>query len=135
MNLMDFSASELVMLKKFTELASEATKASEAISKKFSNAFGIGKSEIPVFHTESFGEYYGDATLTINGVWKYSDNWGGGNHYEIFCTPTGIFRCYRAYYLKKNNHSHYLQDRSKEEQTLSEVAPYFRKFIEEITAE
>lgn len=135
MKLMDLTANELRVLKHFTELAEEATTASEAISKKFSNSFGIGKSEIPVFHTESFGEYYGDATLTIDAIWKYSDNWGGGNHYEIPCTPNGIFKCYRAYYLKENNLAHLMRELSPEERNLSEVAPYFRKFIEEITAE
>ena len=133
--LMNLSATELVMFKKFTELAEEATIASEAISKKFSNSFGIGKSEIPVFHTESFGEYYGDATLTIDGVWKYSDNWGGGNNYEIPCTPDGIFKCYRAYYLKENNLAHFMRELSPEERNLSKVATYFRKFINEISAE
>ena len=135
MNLMNLTANELIVLKKFEELAEEATKASEAVSKKFSHSFGIGKSEIPVFHTESFGEYYGDATLTIEAIWKYSDNWGGGNHYEIPCTANGIFKCYRAHYLKENNLAHLMRDLPQEERNLSEVAHYFRKFIDEISAE
>ena len=134
MNLLNLSAIDLIVLKKFEELAEEAFKASEAVSKKFSNSFGIGKSEIPVFHTESFGEYYGDATLNIGAIWKYSDNWGGGNHYEIPCTPNGIFRCYRAHYLNENNLEHLIRELPPEERNLSEVAPYFRKFISEISA-
>lgn len=130
MNIMDLSAGELLLHKKFTELAEEAKKASETISESFPNLFCSEKSEITVFRTEA-RTYSGVATLNSDAIWKYSDNYG--NHYEVDCTPNGIFKCYRSRYLIENGLAFYLEDRPKEEKYLSEVAPNFRKFIEKIS--
>lgn len=123
------SAQELLLQKDLTKLAEEAAKASEIIEKSFSSSFGLGKTEISVFHVERFGEYSGDATLNINGTWHFTDNWGGGNSYEVSCSMNGIYKCYRAHYLKEKNLYGLVPENERHN---ADVAQEFRKFISEL---
>ena len=79
MNIMALSAQEIMLVDIFVGLAKEARAAEDLIKKHFDSAFGIGKCEIRVYHTESCGEYYGDGYLTVDGVFKYHDNWRSGS--------------------------------------------------------
>lgn len=130
MEIMNLSAQEIVLISVFADLAKEAFKASELIKKHFDSAFGIGKKEIHVYHTESFGEYYGDGYLTIDGVFKYHDNWWGGRDYQFACDADGIYRMLRSCYLRENNLEHL--NNEKFECQIERVDGYFREFIEEL---
>ena len=118
------------ILAALADLAKEAFKASELIKKHFDSAFGIDKKEIHVYHTESFGEYYGDGYLTIDGVFKYHDNWWGGREYQFACDADGIYRMLRSCYLRENNLEHL--NNEKFECQIERVDGYFREFIEEL---
>ena len=125
-NILNASVYEMALLVELSKLASEAIQATEIISKAYSSAFGIGKTQIHVYHNEAFGEYEGDAELTISAEWHYHDNWGGRNDWYVTCTPEGIYKCYRAELLKKREMEHLL---NLEERKLAEVAYYFRDFV------
>ena len=131
MEIMKMSAKEVVLISVFAQLAEEAFKAEKLIKEHFDSAFGLGKKEIHVYHTESFGEYYGDGYLTIDGVFKYHDNWWGGRNYEFSCDAEGIYRMLRSCYLKKNQ----LDDLESErfECQIEHIDGYFREFIEKLT--
>ena len=128
-SILNQSAQELLLQKDFEKLAEEAAKASEIVEKHFSHSFGLGKTEIPAFHIERYGEYYGDPTLNINGIWHFTDNWGGGNSYEVSCSIEGIYKCYRAHYLKEKKLYDFIPE---EERHNADVAQEFRKFISEL---
>ena len=126
MNILALSVSELSLFNELTKLAEEASHAVEVINANFSNAFGIGKKEIHVFSTESCGEYYGDGYLTIDGIFKYHDNWWGGRDWSVTCTPDGIYKMLRANLLCDTNRGNLIPP---EERELGDVAHYFRMFI------
>ena len=130
-SILNISVYEMAILDKLIKVACEAIRAAEIIKNTYSNAFGIGKTKVHVYHTESFGEYYGDAELSIEGIWRYSDNWGGGNNWQVSITPEGIYKCLRAAVLKK----HEMEDQlTQEERHLADVAYYFRDFVEKTTS-
>ena len=130
MDIMKMSAQELVLVRTFVELAEEAIEASKAIAEHFESAFGINKKEIHVYHTESFGEYYGDGYLTIDGIFKYHDNWWGGRDYQFMCNPDGIYHMLRSCYLRNNNLSNL--DTEKFECQIEYIDNYFREFVAKI---
>lgn len=130
MEIMAMSAQEIVLIKVFAELAEEAFKAEQLIKEHFDSSFGLGKKEIHVYHTESFGEYYGDGHLTIDGVFKYHDNWWGGRDYQFSCDADGIYRMLRSCYLRKNK-----LDKLETERfdcQIEHIDGYFREFIEKL---
>ena len=127
MEIMKLTTDDLILLNVFSQLADEAIKAEEAILKHFENAFGINKQEIHVYHTESLGEYYGDGYLTINGIFRYHDNWWGGRDYQFSCDAESIYRMLRSCYLRKNNHEK--MDTEKFDCQIDHIDDYFRGFI------
>lgn len=118
---------DFINLQKFHELAHEAIEAERIIQKAFMESFGIGKEKIEVYHTESFGEYYGDATLSIDGKWHFHDNWWGGRDWEIDVTADGIFELFREAYYIENSLPHKMD-------LANTPATHFRRFIEETKA-
>lgn len=130
MKIMEMSAQEIILMGVLTNLANEAIEASEIIKKHFDSAFGIDKKEIQVYHTESCGEYYGDGYLTIDGVFKYHDNWWGGRDYQFRCDSEGIYRMLRSCYLKTNNLSNLDPEHFNCE--IEYIDKYFREFISQI---
>ena len=128
MNILALSVSELKLLSELTALAEEAVHAAEVVKENFGNAFGIGKKEIHVFSFESCGEYYGDGYLTIDGIFKYHDNWLGGRNWSVSCTPDEIYKMFRSDLLCTTCRSSMIP---LEERELEEVAQYFRMFIKQ----
>ena len=131
MDIMNLSAEELVLIDTLKELAKEAIEASKLIEEKFNSSFGIKQKEIHVYHTESFGEYYGDGFLTIDGIFKYHDNWWGGRDYSFSCDTSDIYKMLRSCYLKKIGITHL--DPEKFECNIENIDTYFRDFIKEIS--
>ena len=129
MNIMNLKPQELVILGELTKLAMEAQEAAKLIKESYNQAFGIGSREIHVYHTDRFGEYYGDAYLTIYGVWKYHDNWWGGRDWAVNCSADGIYKCYRAGYLKEIDSLYMIPENERQ---LAEVTFYFKDFIEKL---
>ncbi len=130
MKIFEMSAQEILLLSDFAKLAKEASEASKLISKKFDKAFGIGKREIQVYYTESCGEYYGYGYLSIDGVFKYHDNWWGGRTYEFRCDTEGIFKMLRSSYLRAKGMSDL--DPEKFECEIESIDKYFREFISDL---
>lgn len=128
MEIMKMSAQEIVLVNVFAQLAEEAFKAEKLIKEHFDSAFGLDKKELHVYHTESFDEYYGDGYLTIDGVFKYHDNWWGGRKYEFPCDAEGIYRMLRSCYLRKNNLDKLETERFNCQ--IEHIDGYFREFIE-----
>ena len=114
---------DFLNLPKFIELAKEAQEAEHLIKNAFSNSFGIEKNEIHVYHVTRHGEYCGDATLGVDGIWRYSDNWGGGRTWTIRVDADSIFKMLKAAYLVETKQT---------ESTADIPVQYFRKFIKEI---
>ena len=132
MDIMKMSAQEIVLVKVFSNLAEEAFNAERVIQEYFGEkAFGLGQKEIHVYHTESCSEYYGDGFLTIDGVFKYQDNWWGGRKYEFPCNADGIYEMLRSCYLRKNELGHL--DSMSFDCQIEHIDSYFREFIEEIS--
>ena len=73
------------------KIAEFADKAEQAIKGNYTHAFGIGVQEISVY-TETDSENTSKATLTIEGLWKWHDEWWGGRYFEVNCTGEDIFR-------------------------------------------
>ena len=128
MKLMSMSAQEIILFGALTELAKEAAEAEELIKKHFDCAFGIGKTQIEVYHTES-SEYYGDGYLTIDGVFKYHDNWWGGRDYEFRVDADGIYKMLRSCYLREKKLEHLDPEKFD---TRIDMAHYFRDFINKL---
>lgn len=123
LNIYEMKASEIRDLRKLFELADEAAEAATIIKQRYSSAFGIGCTEIDVYSVDNFGEYYGNASLSINGIWKYSDNWGGHNEWKLDCSSEEtIYRFFVEAYLKEKVSEH--------DDFLTPVR-YFRRFIEQ----
>lgn len=107
MNIYELTVSELKDLQVLFKLADEASEASEIIKKQFSSAFGIGNTVIDVYSVNNFDEYYGDASLSIDGTWKYSDNWGGHNEWKLDCSSEEtIYRFLMEAYCKEKVSEH-----------------------------
>ena len=130
MDIMRMSAQEICLLGIFTDLAKEAIEAEKLIKKHFNSAFGIDKKTVHVYHTESCGEYYGDANLTIDGVFVYSDNWWGGREYRFNCDADSIYRMLRSCYLRKNDLQNL--DTAYFDCQIEHIDHYFREFISQI---
>ena len=131
MEIMKMSAQELIMIEKLVELSKEAIEASNLIKEQFKNSFGIENKEIHVFSTESFGEYYGDGYLTVDGIFKYHDNWWGGRDYSFSIAPDDIYHMFRSCYLRRNNLSHL--DTEEFNCNIEHIDRYFRDFIKSIS--
>lgn len=130
MDIMNMSVEEIGLIGPFTDLAQEALAAEALIKAKFTNAFGIGKQEVCVYHTESFGEYYGDGYLSIDGVFRYHDNWWGGREYQFRVDADGIYKMLRSCYLKKINKAHL--EKEPFECKIENIDHYFRDFIQKL---
>lgn len=79
-----------------TKIALFADAAEKAIAKHYEKAFGIGKPEIEVYSNSSTdNRCY--AMLSIDGVWKWHDEWGGGRNFSLKCTSEEIFKLYETY--------------------------------------
>lgn len=86
--IMEFRDYLLMPIKmKFAEFAEKAEK---TIKEKYKESFGIGNQEIQVYSTFC-SDCSSVASLTIDGVWKWHDDWCGGRNYEIKCTAEDIF--------------------------------------------
>ena len=72
------------------KFANFADKAEKAINAKYKESFGIGNREISVY-SEFHSENSCNAVLSIEGVWKWHDEWWGGRNYEVKCTAEDIF--------------------------------------------
>ena len=118
------------MLQTLAKLAAEAKDAAEKIAANFKHSFGIGHSEIEVFRTESCSEYYGYGYLSIDGHFRYRDNWWGGREYTFKADMDGIYKMFRSAYLRRNN----LTDLDPEEFDcqIDNIDSYFREFITEL---
>ena len=132
MDIMTMSAQEIILVSTFADLAKEAFEAEQLIKEHFSCSFGIGKQEIEVYHTESFGEYYGDGYLTIDGIFTYRDNWWGGRSYQFRADAEGIYQMLRSCYLRKNNLEHLNPEKFNCQ--IEHIDGYFREFIENLRA-
>ena len=130
MRIMQMTAQELTLLDDFTKLAKEALEAAELINKHFNSAFGISKREIEVYRTESFGEYYGYGYLSIDGIFRYHDNWWGGREYAFSCDSDGIFKMLRSCYLRE--HDLESLDNEPFECNIDQLDSYFRDFIKSL---
>lgn len=130
MDIMKLSAKEICLLSDLADLAKEAFEAERLIKTHYNSAFGIDNKTIPVYHTESCGEYYGDGYLTIDGTFKYQDNWWGGREYQFNCDADGIYRMLRSCYLRKNNLQNL--DTDNFECRIEHIDNYFRQFISQL---
>lgn len=131
MDIMEMSAQELVLLADLVTLAEEAHASEKLINEHFSEAFGITKREIHVYHTESCGEYYGNGYLTIDGIFKYHDNWWGGRSYEFSCNAEGIYKMLRSCYLRDRNLAQL--DPEKFDCEIQNINGYFRDFVKNLS--
>lgn len=131
MDLMKLSVVELHLLKEFTKLSEEAILAYNIIAKNIELKLGVKNSEPHIFYIENFGENQAEISISTDGIWKYFDNSSDENNFEVTCTPDGIFKCFRAAYLNQNCLVIPVPD---EEKSLIKAAPFFRKFIEEISS-
>lgn len=131
MDIMSMSAMEICLIDVFVGLAKEAFEAEALIKKHFNSAFGIDKKEIRVYHTESFGEYYGDGYLSIDGIFRYYDNWWGGREYEFNVDADGIYKMLRSSYLRRNNMAS--MDSERFCCDIERIDDYFRDFIKTLT--
>ena len=75
------------------KIAEFADKAEKAIKESYKEAFGIEIKEIEVFK-DVRSENTSTAKLTIEGKWRWSDEWWGGRTYEIICNGNYIFNCF-----------------------------------------
>lgn len=91
-------------LPELTKIAKFADKAEKAI-KNHSFKFGIGNSEVEVLNGNNYGEYYYSATLSIDGTWKYHDNWWGGRDFQMKCTGEEIFEAFKAQLLETEDNA------------------------------
>ena len=130
MEIMHLSAQEVILLNTFAKLAEEAFRAEKLINEHFNRSFGITQKEIPVYHSESCGEYYGDGYLTVDGIFKYHDNWWGGRKYQFRCDAEGIYKMLRSCYLKRNQLSKL--DPEPFDCQIEYLDGYFREFIESL---
>ena len=84
---------ELCELGRKIELAKEAREAAKLVQDSFYMLFTPENLILPVYTVEvkeeELSPYCGEATLTSDGIWTYSDNWGG--KYEIEITEDRIF--------------------------------------------
>ncbi len=126
MDVMQMSAREIVLLNAFSQLAEEAFKAEQVIKECYGKkAFGLGETEILVFQTVVSGEYYGYGYLTVNGTFRYEDNWWGGRQYEFKVDAESIYKLFRSCYLRKNGSEDC-------ECNIEHIDEYFREFIASI---
>ena len=131
MDIMRLTAQELIFLEDFSRLAHEAEEASKLILEKFKTGFGPGNTEIPVYHNETFGEYFADATLSIDGTFRYHDNWWGGRTCTFKCNTEGIFKMLRSCYLRRKQMSEFDPDKGVISE-IQEMDVYFADFIKEL---
>lgn len=89
---MEFTFKDYLRMPAMVTIAEFADKAEKAIMENYSTSFGINNNEISVYSNSHCGEYYCNATLTSQGLWKFNDNWWGGRNYEILCTGEEIFK-------------------------------------------
>jgi len=131
MSIMEMSAQEILLFEKLVEFAKEAKEAAELILKHFfSGGFGTGKTEIHVYQSDYFGEYYGDGYLTNYGTFRYFDNLGVDRSYEFFCDEDGIYKMLRSCYLRRNKLEQF--DTEKFECQIENLDIYFRDFIQRL---
>ena len=106
MNIYELSVSELKDLQVLFKLADEALDASEVIHTRFATSFGIGRTEITVQDVDSC-DYVANATLNIDGIWKFTDHWGGVNEWSFDCSSAdSIFKFLKEAYLRKKKDEH-----------------------------
>ena len=115
---------DFINLQRFHDFAHEAIEAEKIIQHIYKTSFGAGQQIINVYYTESFGEYYGNATLSTDGKWHYHDNWWGNRDWEINVDADGIFELFREAYYIENNLPHKIEHADT-------PAMHFRRFIEE----
>ena len=97
--LMNLTVNDLLMFSDLQREAKDAQDAYEVIKRKYANAFGLGTKEIMVYEKVET-EYSGVGYLTIDGVFKYHDNWWGGRNWEVdVSNPDKIFEVFRLHYL------------------------------------
>lgn len=128
--LLEMTAKELMLMGTLVKLAEESYEAERLIKERYSAAFGIGKTTIPVYHTESCGEYYGDATLSVDGKFTYRDNWWGGREYSFSTDAESIFKMLRSCYLLENGMAD--TDPERFDCNIENIGDYFRQFIASI---
>ena len=131
MEIMAMSAQEIVLRQDVFRTGWRSVQSWKTHQRTLQQFVWLGKKEIHVYHTESFGEYYGDGYLTVDGVFKYQDNWWGGRNYEFLCDAENIYRMLRSCYLRDNNLDELETERFDCE--IKHIDGYFREFIEKLT--
>lgn len=126
MNIENMNVRDSVNFEKFKELKKEAIEAEEVIRKAYASSFGPKEKEKVVYAVSEYGEYYGTATLSADGIWHYQDDWCEGRDWYIKCTVQGIFELFRDEYLFETK-----QPALTKREFDETPARYFRKFIEE----
>lgn len=132
MDIMGMSAMEIRLIDVFVGLAKEAFEAEALIKKHFNSAFGIDRKVIHVYHRESCGEYCGDGYLSIDGVFRYYDNWWKGREYEFNVDADGIYKMLRSSYLRRNKMAS--MDSERFDCDIEHIDDYFRDFIKTLAA-
>lgn len=121
MNIYELSVSELKDLQMLFKLADEALDSFKVINARFATSFGIGRTEIEVYYVDSC-DYVANAMLSINGIWKFTDHWGGVNTWELDCSSAdSILKFMKEAYLREK--------KDKYDSFLTPVR-HFRYFIE-----
>ena len=131
MNIFELSAQDLIFFEDFSKLAREAETASKLILEKFKTGFGPGNTEILVYHNETFGEYFADGYLSIDGTFRYQDNWWGGRTCSFRCDQEGIFKMLRSCYLRRKK----MSDLDSEKDVIAEIEEmdvYFFDFVKKL---
>lgn len=94
---LSMSAEELKTYEQLLALAKQADHDYAVLIKKYGmSGFGLKATSIDVLHIDRYGEYYATGTLSIDGQFSYSDNWGGGNADQFdVSSAEAIFQAYK----------------------------------------
>ena len=141
--IMDFTVNDFMMFEDFGRLAKEAQDAYNLISRAYTDCFGLGKKEIKVI-TRMDSEYDGYGYLTVDGMFKYHDNWWGGRDWTVDCSgPDGIFKVFKYAYIdqlrelySRNGDNGFVRELESmvpnHDSNLYMVAPYLRAWITQV---
>lgn len=132
-NIFNLSARDLHFLSDFLKLADEAAEAEKAIKERYKTAtFALNQQEIQVYMVSSFGEYEGEGYLSVNGRFRYHDNWWGGREWEIYLNEEQIYKVFKTHYLMENGYDSFV---FPEDKIWDNFEPILRRFIEQVKRE
>ena len=142
-SIMDFTVNDFMLFEAFGRLAKEADDAFDIITDAYTDCFGLGKKEVRVF-TRTDTDYDGVGYLTVEGMFKYHDNWWGGRDWTIDCSnPDGIFKVLKCAYIQVLRELHSRRGNNtfvkeldsmvpSNDRDLYMVAPYLRAWIQQV---